>query len=221
VSDDLNRNLVRKMFEKQNELNIHTNGSNWKKNTDLKWYRAIWTECAELIDYTNWKWWKAEDISLQDIEMEIIDIWHFIMSELMRQYDFDNCVESTFCKFKNGFKSYPDVNLSRIQNYTEDLAKDALNSRQSLIHHFVKLCGAVGSHMNIQGVYKLYMGKNILNTFRQDNGYKQKIYQKNWDGKEDNTYLMNILKDLDPTDVLFESLVYKELDLKYKSLLRQ
>ena len=214
-----NAEMIKEMFEKQNELNIHTNGLNWRIDTNLKWYRAIWTECSELIDYTNWKWWRKQDISLKDIEMELIDIWHFLMSELMTYYDITSCTENSLYKFTTYFETYQNFDMDRLQICTENLAKDTLNTRQALLFNFVKLCSAIGPQMNIPGIYKLYMGKNVLNRFRQDNGYKQKTYQKIWNGKEDNFYLMEYLGRIVEIGDDFEEEVYKELDKQYKKFL--
>jgi hypothetical protein len=63
------------------------------------------------------------------------------------------------------------------------------------------------------------MGKNVLNKFRQDNGYKQKTYQKIWDGQEDNVYLMDIIRQILPTNEVFEDLVYECLNEKYKKVI--
>jgi len=73
--------------------------------------------------------------------------------------------------------------------------------------------------MNIDGIYKLYMGKNVLNKFRQDNGYKQKTYQKIWNGQEDNIYLMNFLDKVEEIGDDFEQVIYDRLQEKYKKIL--
>ena len=39
--------------------------------------------------------------------------------------------------------------------------------------------------------------KNVLNFFRQDNGYKDGSYIKLWDGKEDNQHLVELTTELD------------------------
>ena len=39
--------------------------------------------------------------------------------------------------------------------------------------------------------------KNVLNKFRQDNGYKTGEYSKVWFGKEDNVHLEEILNKLE------------------------
>lgn len=60
------------------------------------------------------------------------------------------------------------------------------------------------------------MGKNILNKFRQDNGYKQQIYQKIWDGQEDNIYLMKFLDSVNEIGEDFEQEIYNKLQVMYK-----
>ena len=50
------------------------------------------------------------------------------------------------------------------------------------------------SSLSTNDLFKTYIGKNVLNIFRQDNGYKEGIYQKIWYGEEDNVHLENILK---------------------------
>lgn len=218
LDEQTTKSLIKKMFEKQDELNIHTNGSDWR-NKNLNWRRAIWTECAELLDYTNWKWWRKQDISIKDIEMELIDTWHFLMSDIMVNNSIDSCTENVYYKFKNSFETFQETKMSRIQEYTEELVRESLTSHQSMVHRFVMLCGAIGPQMNIGGIYKLYMGKNVLNKFRQDNGYKQKTYQKIWDGQEDNVYLMDIIRQILPTNEVFEDLVYECLNEKYKKVI--
>src|SRR6185503_12709799 len=49
---------------------------------------------------------------------------------------------------------------------------------------------------DMQEVYQLYIGKNVLNEFRRINGYKEGTYIKDWSVvgcPEDNDYLLNIL----------------------------
>ena len=46
-------------------------------------YRAIWVECAELLDHYGWKWWKAQTPDMAQLRMELIDIWHFLMSHYL------------------------------------------------------------------------------------------------------------------------------------------
>jgi dimeric dUTPase (all-alpha-NTP-PPase superfamily) len=224
--------LIKKILQKQDELNILTNGVDWRTNSNLKWYRAIWTECAELIDYTNWKWWKKETISYNDIKMEVIDILHFTASEILKSKDIEEAsqiVVMIFDTVPNKFKENDNSSKSRsvdlfyeletIRHACEELAENCLIYKDlSSIVHFVRLCKVL--NLNIQDLYKLYMAKNILNRFRQDHGYKVQTYMKMWDGQEDNVYLMNNLNNI-KTDENFETNVYNILDTKYRELLEK
>jgi hypothetical protein len=68
------------------------------------------------------------------------------------------------------------------------------------------------SGLDLEKLYLLYIGKNILNTFRQDHGYKEGSYLKLWEGREDNVLMQEILeshKDISP------EMLYKKLEEVY------
>lgn len=44
----------------------------------------------------------------------------------------------------------------------------------------------------IDSIYKNYLVKNVLNSFRKNNGYEQGTYKKIWDGEEDNDVAFRI-----------------------------
>ena len=48
----------------------------------------------------------------------------------------------------------------------------------------------VAADMSFDELYVGYIGKNVLNFFRQDHGYKDGTYIKVWNGKEDNEHLV-------------------------------
>jgi len=87
-------NYIEQMFDLQRQLNDHTNGVMWvdgitKENRKISWYRCIYMEAAEAIDSFNWKHWKSinTDPDWDNIRVELVDIWHFIMSESIRIKD--------------------------------------------------------------------------------------------------------------------------------------
>ena len=87
-------NYIEQMFDLQRQLNDHTNGVIWvdgitKENRKISWYRCIYMEAAEAIDSFNWKHWKSinTDPDWDNIRVELVDIWHFIMSESIRIKD--------------------------------------------------------------------------------------------------------------------------------------
>ena len=54
-----------------------------------------------------------------------------------------------------------------------------------------------------------------MNFFRQDNGYKDGSYLKEWQGREDNEHLSDILAGLDSDKNGFRDAVYNELAKRY------
>ncbi|MDC9714629.1 MAG: dUTP diphosphatase, partial [Gammaproteobacteria bacterium] len=81
-------NQIKQMFELQQKLNDATNGLIWtegatKEGRQISWLRCIYMEAAEAIDSFNWKHWKdiEGEPDLDNAKVELVDIWHFIMSE--------------------------------------------------------------------------------------------------------------------------------------------
>ena len=64
-------------------------------------------------------------------------------------------------------------------------------------------------------LYSQYVGKNVLNIFRQAYGYKKGTYIKIWDGREDNEHLVDIIDSLDPKNTNFKEAVYNSLQKAY------
>ena len=88
-NDKLNRMI--EMFGLQNRLNDDTNGPKWRDGVTkhgkvINWKRCIVMETAELIDSFSWKHWKSIDggIDIENIRIEMVDIWHFVMSYILR-----------------------------------------------------------------------------------------------------------------------------------------
>ena len=82
--------------------------------------------------------------------------------------------------------------------------------------HFTFIAGIM-KHLDMpfDELYEIYIGKNVLNMFRQDNGYKEGTYNKVWNGREDNEYLADIIKTLNPDSRTFQSDVYDALSQQY------
>ena len=81
---------------------------------------------------------------------------------------------------------------------------------ERFIEQFFRACKSAG--LSFSWLQKLYIGKNCLNQFRQDNGYKEGTYKKVWNGSEDNVVMVELLKTIE--DVSFDEL-YEQLKLKY------
>jgi len=92
------------------------------------------------------------------------------------------------------------------------LSKETLNL-EALISDFFDL--VLMSGLDLESLYKLYVGKNILNQFRQDNGYKDGSYIKVWAGEEDNVVMKRVWEE--NLDIRPDAL-YKELTKIYLAL---
>ncbi len=66
--------------------------------------------------------------------------------------------------------------------------------------------------MSFEWLFKVYIGKNCLNQFRQDHGYKEGTYIKIWNDKEDNVVMVSLLENM--KNVSFDEL-YKKLEENY------
>jgi len=212
------------MLQLQNQLNDATNGEEWTKGTtkngkSINWKRCIYMECAEMVDSFAWKHWKAIDKEpdWDNHQIEVVDVWHFIMSLAIENYaTMINLSQlNSFSKIdlsSKAFSSQTEVitkveNLIRLSITTETL------ELEKMINEFFDL--VVMSGLDLETLYRLYVGKNILNQFRQDNGYKDGSYIKVWNGEEDNVVMKRIWET--NADIKPDTL-YKELVKAYTSL---
>ena len=74
----------------------------------------------------------------------------------------------------------------------------------------MRACG-----LSADDLYRHYVGKNVLNFFRQDHGYQDGTYVKQWQGREDNEHLSELLESLDDTAPDFPEQVYQALESRY------
>jgi len=222
------------MLQLQNQLNDATNGEKWtdgitKNAKTINWKRCIYMECAEMIDSFSWKHWKniAAEPDWANMQIEVVDVWHFIMSLAIEEYsrELKGVIEDialnisempSFEKINtnNNKFSSQDVVIEKVEEMIRlSLSKDNYKL-EKLIADFFDL--VLLSGLDLDSLYKLYVGKNILNQFRQDNGYKEGTYVKVWAGDEDNVVMQKVFKnepDIKP-DALYRELakLYHELN---------
>lgn len=154
------------------------------------YYRAVWVECAELLDHFGWKWWRRQQADLEQVKLEIIDIWHFGLSELLRADQLDERLAARLAHV------LANADAVDFRASVEDLALKSLATRQFDLEAFVTVMRALP--MTFDELYRSYVAKNILNAFRQEHGYQDGSYRKRWhDGREDNEHLVEIVAALD------------------------
>ncbi len=64
-------------------------------------------------------------------------------------------------------------------------------------------------------LHRIYVGKNVLNRFRQDNGYKDGSYRKLWQDREDNEHLAEIMSLLNADATDFPQQIEQALTSRY------
>jgi len=222
--------LIYQMLELQQKLNDSTNGENWengvtKNGKVIDWKRCIYMESAELIDSYPWKHWKNIDasIDLENAKIEVVDIWHFVMSLVLQEYKLNMAGDINFianeikkCVNYKNLKENTQKDIVDIQNSIsniENMLKSLFTNKSSLDIVDKLFTIAIDIGLDLNSIYKLYIGKNILNIFRQDNGYKSGEYIKVWNNQEDNVVMQNILSN--HQDITTDELYSKLKDIYY------
>ena len=201
------------MLTMQYNMNTRVH-ENWSEQ-NFEWYRAAWIECGELIDHYGYKWWKKQEPDLEQVRLEVIDIWHFGMSALFG--DGKN-IEQIATEIDAELVAHEPSGLG-VREATEELALHCLQTRGFSPSRFWDLMLASG--LDFDGLYAAYVGKNVLNFFRQDHGYKEGTYIKNWAGREDNEHLVELVAPLDKTADDFADKVYQALAGRYREVALQ
>jgi len=201
------------MLQLQQELNDATNGAGWeagitKNGKKINWRRCIYMESAEMIDSFGWKHWKgiAQETDYANLQIEIVDVWHFVMSLLLEFNNQSRTIEELATDIVAtpqyqrllGTKipefAADDVLMGKIENVMRlSLIPISPEMMGASIEEFLELSFMGG--LNLEQLYRLYVGKNILNQFRQDHGYKDGSYIKIWDGLEDNAVMKRAWED--------------------------
>lgn len=182
----LSKNQLADQLALQQALNSTVNPE-WL-TANYAWHRAIMVEAVEALDHFGWKWWKKSEPDVAQVRIELVDIWHFVLSATLVGTNgrIPDAVESLVGRFEASF------------NY------DRADTR----HLFDLLAAAAGEGYFNPGVFEtlmrrmefswdqlhtMYVAKNVLNIFRQAHGYKDGTYIKLWHGKEDNVVLADLL----------------------------
>ena len=198
------------MLTMQHNMNTRVH-EHWVQQ-HFEWYRAAWIECGELIEHYGYKWWKKQEPDMEQVRLEVIDIWHFGMSALFTD---GKSIDQIADEIDAELAQHRPGGLG-VREATEELALYCLQSRSFSPSRFWDLMLASG--LDFDGLYTAYVGKNVLNFFRQDHGYKDGSYVKNWAGREDNEHLVELVAELDHDAADFADQVYRPLETRYREV---
>jgi dimeric dUTPase (all-alpha-NTP-PPase superfamily) len=184
--------------------------------------RAAMIESVEAIEHHGWKWWKAQKLDLPQVQMELVDIWHFALSHIIIQHDGN--INSASNAIANALlESHTEVTFDGNKiNFSEATLVENLELMAGLcvakrfdVPLFLKIVEQ--AEMDANALFSQYVGKNILNFFRQDHGYKEGTYIKEWHGKEDNEHLVDVLAETDSNVNDYADAIYQQLKNRYPS----
>lgn len=198
------RNQLSVMLGMQDSMNKMV-FEDWAKR-GLAWHRAIYVEAGEFLEHLGtWKWWKKGQPDFPQANMELVDIWHFGLSWYIERFGQPLGSEALITAITHRVKEALDKMIpdtpDLTQIFTDEMRHEQVDKlvekaggRLFDTDAFVKLLMSCG--MSFDQLFLRYVGKNMLNRFRQLNGYKQGTYIKVWNGQEDNVHLDQILDDL-------------------------
>lgn len=225
MNDQKKLNQIQVMLELQDELNCLINPE-WI-DAKYSWTRAAWIECAELMEHVGWKWWKKQTPNIPQAQIELVDIFHFILSNLLLEEnnleDLDLAEKILYDISSEALETTKEIfeGLDTLE-YIEALAGALLEEYPDYLTLFAIVCERL--ELSFDDLYKMYISKNVLNIFRQNNGYKEGTYTKQWPSVlcpegtvEDNVYLEGFLNE-SATQDMFENQPEKVFDYLYDRL---
>ncbi len=179
---------ITQMLSMQDAMNSRVSET-WRDN-GYEWYRAIWVECAEMLDHHGWKWWKHQEIDIAQVQLELVDIFHFGLSLRLMSDDSAQLIATDLAKELHQGTGESDFKIA-----LENLASAAVTNKAFDAKALADCMSLM--NMDLDELFRQYVGKNTLNFFRQDHGYKDGTYIKVWHGEEDNEVLARLVNDLD------------------------
>lgn len=215
---------VEKLLAMQDQLNCYIHPE-WKKQ-NYDWNFAIIDECREIKEHLGWKWWKEgykvglTEQNRKQVQLEVIDILHFVLSIACK----DGISPYTITSWINNSNSWDSNGWDEDINW---MMQNAITEGPDIFEAWHLL--AVSAGLTTEQVIETYTQKFVLNKFRQDHGYKDGSYCKEWKDPltgqlgEDNEVLeilVNKLKaeGLNPAD---EQFLYTCLGTLYNSRLNK
>jgi len=202
--------LLDLMLEHQDRLNSRIHPE-WREQR-FPWHRAIWMECAELMDCFPWKWWAKGETDWDNVKIELADLWHFILSWVLQT---EMPLDEVEFHYQVAEANYKNPSFPGLPKLVDALAESALLEKPYtcclIFFNLIFYCG-----LNLQNLAKIYFGKNTLNRFRQKHGLKEGRYTRLWNGVEDNKVMLRLIKDLEVLPLeRFEAELTKRLEEAY------
>lgn len=235
--------ILENLFTLQSTTNYTLSGPSWiygktRDGLTINWELCLVDEIMELINSVPWKHWTDinKEIDTENIKIELVDILHFIISEVMSKYNSKDVVKQLANSslltdimgvVKVGRRDITTKNIKTdtVISYSMELLRCVVNKHNAieLLKTYFKLIKEINDvviQFNLVDVYRLFLGKAVLNRFRYNHGYKDGTYKKLWNGVEDNKYIIDLVSGID-NELLFKPLTSSKLDTELYSKLEE
>lgn len=185
-----------RMIQMQNKLNVRTAGDQWIERK-LPWFRAIHMEASEAINSIPWKWWKAESLDLENLAIELVDIWHFVMSWMIAEdllasssygptqiltgasqiiLNDPHGVDTVYAALRGktteaAYSNFALTHLERLIHLCTDEKAGKSDQRDWIAHVAIENLALMMALFPTKNMPALYFTKNWLNEHRQREGY--------------------------------------------------
>lgn len=214
---------LRVMLMQQHKLNKHIHPHYWTQG--FLWYRAIMIESAEsILDFHDWEWWRTKKTDIESSKMEVVDIWHFLLSQFLEEKllsgeSLNDAIHDLVIVISPHVLDIGVSEKGHVEVFEEVISYVMQHKRLSL-EKFVSLMAV--HEMTFDELFVAYVEKSTLNLFRNDNGYRVGRYKKIWGSgsasAEDNEYLLQLKRRLDPRAPDYPTRLYDILQATYKNI---
>lgn len=197
-------NIFKSMVLLQHNFNLQVDENYLERK--FNWNNAIIAESGEMLESLGYKWWKHQEVDMDNVKVEAIDLLHFVISDtIQRVY---NCnleyLDGTINEFESHFLEIVDY-----PNFKQDLSLvELVNELNYNDYERLFIMKKIFKTLNMsnEDIFIAYVVKNCLNKFRQEYGYKEGTYHKIWNGKEDNIVAYELANKIGAKENLFAEL---------------
>lgn len=212
--------MLAAMLELQDSMNRKID-NDWLARRHA-YLRAVLVEATEALEHYGWKWWKKQTPDMAQLRIEMIDIWHFVLSEYLLRAGGDQSAAINAMLADWTADATLDFDGARYTVHALDIRAqlELLAALAAVRRLHLPLVARLFAACDLtsDSLFREYVSKNVLNHFRQDRGYKSGTYQKFWDGAEDNVHMAEILTSLNAPDAQLPEALYRALAARYDTL---
>lgn len=205
--------IARKMLANQAALNFKSYSEEWMekgKSLVFDYSLAASQEISEFNDSFGYSWWSKSPQDLSNCRTEIVDAVHFMLSQSIIEADVNARIEEAAhtlmgCYYRSfNIRGYTTLGISKMLQASLCTVGsfNILETEELKENPWVFLFALARSiNFEIDHLYTRYIGKSLLNAFRQEQGYKTGVYKfgmpregkylKVWDGLREDNYILS------------------------------